>query len=38
MKKAMSFLSFFVLSATTLSHPSIITSQKDVEAVCKTIR
>ncbi len=38
MKKAMNFLSFFVLSATTLSHPSIVTAQKDVEAICKTIR
>lgn len=38
MKKAMSFLSFFVLSATTLSHPSVVISQKDAEAICKTIR
>jgi len=38
MKKAMKLLSFIVLSASTLSHPSVVTSSNDVEAICKTIR
>ena len=38
MRKAMDFISFLVVSASTLTHPSVVTSSKDVEAICKTIR
>lgn len=38
MKKVMNVLSFLVMSATAFSQPSVIVAQKDVEAVCNTIR
>ncbi len=38
MRKAIEFLSFIVVSASTLTHPSVVTSSKDVNAICKVIR
>ncbi len=38
MKKVINMLSFIVMSATALSQPSVVVAQKDVQAVCSTIR